>query len=139
VRLNNAAAALKGSAIVVRSGSLLGHAVIDGPKIRQVIDNLLGNAVKFSPPASTITVEVDSSGGQCSIAIRDQGPGIPEGERDVLFRDYGRTSVKPTGGEPSTGLGLSICHEIILAHKGIIRAGNLPGGGAEFRVTIPVS
>jgi signal transduction histidine kinase len=139
VRLNNAAAALKGSAIVVRSGSLLGHAVIDGPKIRQVIDNLLGNAVKVSPPASTITVEVDSSGGQCSIAIRDQGPGIPEGERDVLFRDYGRTSVKPTGGEPSTGLGLSICHEIILAHKGIIRAGNLPGGGAEFRVTIPVS
>lgn len=139
VRPNNASAALKGSAIVVRSGALLEQPVIDGPKIRQVLDNLLGNAVKFSPPASTITVEVESSGGQCTIAIRDQGPGIPEGERDSLFRDFGRTSVRPTGGEPSTGLGLSICHEIILAHNGIIRAGNLPGGGAEFRVTFPVS
>jgi signal transduction histidine kinase len=139
VRLNNASAALKGSVIGVRSCALLEQPVIDGPKIRQVLDNLLGNAVKFSPPGSIITVEVESSGGQCSIAIRDQGPGIPEGEGDLLFKDYGRTSVKPTAGEASTGLGLSICHEIMMAHNGVIRAGNLPGGGAEFRVTFPVS
>jgi signal transduction histidine kinase len=139
VRLNNASAALKGSSIVVHSGAFQGQPVIDGPKIRQVLDNLLGNAVKFSPPGSTITLEVDSSADQCSIVVKDQGPGIPEGEREVLFRDFGRTSVKPTSGEPSTGLGLSICHEIVLAHNGVIRAGNLPGGGAEFRVTIPVS
>jgi signal transduction histidine kinase len=139
VRLNNASAALKGTVIGVRSCALLEQPVIDGPKIRQVLDNLLGNAVKFSPPGSIITVEVESSDGQCSIAIRDQGPGIPEGEGDVLFKDYGRTSVRPTSGEASTGLGLSICHEIIMAHHGVIRAGNLPGGGAEFRVTFPVS
>jgi signal transduction histidine kinase len=139
VRLNNAAAARKGTAIVVRAGTVPGPLTMDGPKIRQVLDNLLGNAVKFSPPGSTVTVEVDGSAGQVSISVRDQGPGIPEGEHDKLFRDYGRTSARPTAGEPSTGLGLSICQEIMLAHKGSIRAENLPGGGAEFRVTIPAS
>jgi two-component system sensor histidine kinase/response regulator len=139
VRLNSAVAALKGTSIVVRAGAPSERMVADGPKIRQVLDNLLSNAVKFSPPGSTVAVEVGSSSGQCSIAVRDQGPGIPEGEHDRLFRDYGRTSAMPTAGEPSTGLGLSICREIILALNGAIRAGNLPGGGAEFLVTFPVS
>ena len=139
VRLNNAAALLKSSTIVVRSGTLPEQMVIDGPKIRQVLDNLLGNAVKFSPVGSTITVEVNTSFGECSIAVRDQGPGIPEDEHAKLFKDYGRTSVGPTAGEPSTGLGLSICREIIQAHNGAIRVGNLPGGGAEFRITFPAS
>jgi two-component system sensor histidine kinase/response regulator len=139
VRLNSASAAPKGTAIVVITGDLPERMVIDGPKIRQVLDNLLGNAVKFSPAGSTVTLEVASSAGVVSIAVRDQGPGIPEGEHERLFRDYGRTSALPTAGEPSTGLGLSICRDIILAHNGAIRVDNLPGGGAEFLVTFPAS
>jgi signal transduction histidine kinase len=112
---------------------------LDKPKIRQVLNNLLDNAIKFSPPGSTISVETELSANQCTIAIRDQGPGVPEGERAQLFKDFSRTSVKPTGGEPSTGLGLSICHRIMVAHAGGIHAENLPEGGAEFRITFPVA
>ncbi len=55
----------------------------------------------------------------------------------MLFKDFGRTSVRPTAGEPSTGLGLSICKDIMLAHGGTIHAENLTLGGAEFRFTLP--
>jgi signal transduction histidine kinase len=139
VKLNNAIAAGKGSTIVEIPGGLPESLNIDGPKIRQVLNNLLGNAVKFSPPCSTITVEKRLHSGRCSVAVRDQGPGIPDDEHDRLFKDYGRTSVRPTGGEPSTGLGLSICNEIMLAHGGTIHAENLAGGGAEFCITLPVA
>jgi two-component system sensor histidine kinase/response regulator len=139
VRLNNGTATLKGSKIVLNPGTLPDMLPIDGPKIRQVLNNLLGNAVKFSPAGSTIAVVEALRFGQCSIAVRDQGPGIPEDEHDRLFKDFGLTSVKPTGGEPSTGLGLSICYKIMQAHGGTIRAENLVGGGAEFCITFPVA
>ena len=111
---------------------------IDAAKMRQVVDNLLSNAVKYSPPGSTITAFVRTSG-TAEFAVRDQGPGIPEGERDKLFKDFSRLSVKPTGGEKSTGLGLAICRKIVEAHKGTICADNLPAGGCEFRVLLPPS
>lgn len=112
---------------------------IDPAKMRQVVDNLLSNAVKYSPPGSTITAALanDDSSGTCSFAVRDQGPGIPEGERDRLFKDFSQLSNKPTAGEKSTGLGLAICRKIVDAHHGAIVAENLPGGGCEFRVTLP--
>ncbi len=110
---------------------------LDPNKIRQVVDNLLSNAVKFSPPGSRIAVELDAVPGAIVFAVRDQGPGIPEAERGRLFKDFGRTSVRPTGGEKSTGLGLAICRKIVEAHNGTITAENLPGGGCVFRVSIP--
>lgn len=113
--------------------------VIDAAKIKQVIDNLLSNAVKYSPPGSVITAIVSPGAepGYCSFAVRDQGPGIPDNERDRLFKDFGRLSIQPTGGEKSTGLGLAICRKIVEAHRGRIVAENLPGRGCEFRVTLP--
>lgn len=138
VKMNNATATPKGSKIVVVQGALPGPLSIDGPSIRGVLNNLLGNAVKFSPPGSTITVEGHCEEGQCTIAVRDQGPGIPDDEHDKLFKDFGLTSVRPTGGEPSTGLGLSICQEVMRAHGGTVQAENLAGGGAEFRITFQV-
>jgi signal transduction histidine kinase len=69
--------------------------------------------------------------------VKDQGPGIPENERDRIFKDFGRLSVKTTGGEKSTGLGLAICRKIVDAHRGTITAENLPKRGCEFRVTLP--
>jgi signal transduction histidine kinase len=110
---------------------------LDPNKIRQVVNNLLSNAVKFSPPGSTITVEVETVAGAIVVAVRDQGPGIPEAERGKLFKDFSRTSVRPTGGEKSTGLGLAICRKIVDGHHGTITAENLPERGCVFRVTLP--
>ncbi|MDP3068826.1 MAG: hybrid sensor histidine kinase/response regulator [Opitutaceae bacterium] len=114
---------------------------IDAAKMKQVIDNLLSNAVKYSPPGSSIAVlaSIDEAAGTCSVAVRDQGPGIPESERDKLFKDFGRLSSKPTGGEKSTGLGLAIVRKIVEAHGGTITAENLPAQGCEFRFIIPLT
>lgn len=111
---------------------------IDGAKVRQIVDNLLSNAVKYSPPGSTVHVSFSlSQDGAQTIRVRDQGPGIPENERDRLFKDFSRLSARPTGGEKSTGLGLAICRKIVEAHRGTIAAENHPSGGCEFRVTLP--
>ena len=83
-------------------------------------------------------METAANGQEFSVAVRDQGPGIPESERDRLFKDFGRMSTKPTGGEKSTGLGLAICRKIVDAHHGTITAENLPGGGCVFRFTLPI-
>jgi signal transduction histidine kinase len=115
------------------------HAEFDATKMQQVIDNLLSNAVKYSPPGSTISVELHSGDAYCSFGVKDQGPGIPDDERDRLFKDFGRLSVRPTGGEKSTGLGLAICRKIVEAHRGTIEAENLAAGGCEFRVTFPLT
>jgi signal transduction histidine kinase len=112
---------------------------IDSAKMKQVIDNLLSNAVKYSPPGSNVRafVQPNPDNGTCSFSVRDQGPGIPEDERDKLFKDFSRLSSKPTGGEKSTGLGLAICRKIVEAHHGAIIVENLPDRGCEFRVTLP--
>jgi signal transduction histidine kinase len=118
-----------------RAGGL--YANIDAARMKQVIDNLLSNAVKYSPPRSSIAVELPADAGKCGFGVKDQGPGIPDNERDRLFKDFGRLSAQPTGGEKSTGLGLAICRKIVEAHGGAIVAENLPGGGCEFRVSLP--
>lgn len=112
---------------------------VDAAKTRQVIDNLLSNAVKFSPPGSTIHVSLDANPDNHHqiIRVRDQGPGIPDQERDRLFTDFGRLSNRPTDGEQSIGLGLAICRKIVESHRGTIEAENHPDGGCEFRVSLP--
>lgn len=138
VKLNNATATQKDSAIIIGPGTAPEFLALDGPKVRQVLNNLLGNAIKFSPPGSTITVRTETTANEFIIAVRDQGPGIRESERARLFKDFSRTSVKPTGGESSTGLGLSICRRIMQAHAGSIQVENAAGGGAEFRIHFPL-
>lgn len=138
VTLNGLESARKRTQIVFNERATAPAIRIDGPKIRQVIDNLLSNAVKYSPPGSTVQVALDlGPDGRQTIRVRDQGPGIPENERDRLFKDFGRLSARPTGGENSTGLGLAICRKIVDAHQGSIVAENQPAGGCEFRVTLP--
>lgn len=137
VYLNNINAARKNTRIQFTSSVRPALARIDGSKIKQVLDNLLSNAVKFSPPSSTIRVKVSEYAEGFTIAVQDQGPGIPEDERHRLFKDFGTLSVRPTAGEKSTGLGLAICRKIIEAHRGTITATNLSNGGCEFSVTLP--
>jgi signal transduction histidine kinase len=136
--LGNIEAAKKRSHIVAPPVSDVQFVDIDPAKMQQVVANLLSNAVKFSPPASTITVEIRRTDKHCVLAVRDQGPGIPDNERHKLFQDFGQLSVKPTAGEKSTGLGLAICRKIVEAHHGTIEAKNLSTGGCEFQVTLPL-
>ena len=128
----------KGSTIHVRGAEREVVATIDLSKIRQVVDNLISNAVKFSPPGAVISVEVGDSSRGPFVSVRDQGPGIPASERDKLFQAYGTLSARPTGGEQSTGLGLCICRKIVEAHGGSIEVENLFPVGCEFRFTLPV-
>lgn len=141
VALINREAGKKGTHIVFEHPPGPVIAPIDPAKMKQVIDNLLTNGVKYSPPGSTITATVgrDAGTGRASFAVRDQGPGIPDNERDRLFKDFSRLSSQPTGGEKSIGLGLAICRKIVDAHQGLIVAENLPQGGCEFRVTLPAN
>lgn len=138
VYLSNIEASKKQTRIVFSAGEQPVRCTLDPHKIRQVVNNLLSNAVKYSPPGSTINVELGAAAAAFTIAVRDQGPGIPESERHKLFKDFGRTSVMPTGGEKSTGLGLAICRKIIDAHHGTITAENLPERGCVFLVTLPI-
>ncbi len=137
VTLNNINAAKKGSHINLKSVDLPAQLNVDGPKIKQVIDNLITNAIKFSPPNSSVSVEASQTAADCTVAVLDNGPGIPEDEMHKLFKDFSQTSVAPTAGEKSTGLGLAICRKIIEAHGGTIRANNRPGGGCTFMFSIP--
>ncbi len=137
--LANMDAGRKKTTITVEPLPKLPEIQADEAKIKQVVENLLSNAIKYSPPASTIRVALKASTNDVMLSVFDQGPGIPEQERDRLFKDFGRLSTKPTGGEKSTGLGLAICHKIVEAHRGSINAYNLPDRGCEFRVTLPLA
>lgn len=138
VFLNGMEAATKRTQILLEEKSEVTLS-LDRTKMKQVVDNLLSNAIKYSPPGSTVRVALTTVDGKVAITVRDEGPGIPEGERDRLFKDFGRLSVKPTGGEKSTGLGLAICRKIVEAHDGTISAQNLPGRGCEFKVQLSLN
>ena len=123
---------------VAFAGRTAGHRVSADPaRIRQVVDNLLSNAIKFSPPGSTIEVRHLAQPQAQSVVVLDQGPGIPEHEKEFLFKDFSRLSVQPTAGEKTTGLGLAICRKIIEAHGGSIAAENAPTGGCAFKFELP--
>ncbi len=111
--------------------------VADADRIRQVLRNLLGNAVKFSAPGGKILIESRVRGETVSISVRDQGPGIPEEELESVFDKFIQSSRTKTGAG-GTGLGLAICREIVTAHGGEIRAENHPDGGAAFTFEIPL-
>ncbi len=111
---------------------------LDADKIKQVLRNLLNNAIKFSPEGGTIDVISSRKDESIVVSVRDQGAGIPENELDSIFSKFVQSSRKKasTGG---TGLGLPICREIIAAHKGRIWIENNPDIGANISFEIPLS
>lgn len=103
----------------------------------QVLDNLISNALKFSPPDKQIFVSVRAAGDHAECVIRDEGPGFTAEDKAKMFRRYARLSARPTGGEPSTGLGLSIVRKLVQAMDGELSCESVPGNGAEFTVRLP--
>ncbi len=112
-------------------------ATLDPAAIRRVIDNLASNAIKYSARGSHITLQVAKIGDDLEISVKDRGQGIPDSEQGKLFTEFGRTSVQPTEGESSTGLGLAICKKFVEQHHGRIAAVSKPGVGSTFSFTIP--
>jgi two-component system sensor histidine kinase GlrK len=107
----------------------------DATKLRSVFDNLLGNAVKFTPNGGAIRIQVRSAGATVSVDIEDSGPGVPAEEREAIFEAFYRGRV--SGRSEGTGLGLAIAREFAEAHRGRIAV--VPGtGGGHFRVVLPV-
>ncbi len=109
----------------------------DRTALGQVLDNLLSNAVKFSPSGKKIVILVQSLEHGAECVVQDQGPGFSDEDKQRMFRRYGRLSARPTGGEPSTGLGLSIVKKLVQHMGGELSCESAPGGGAAFRVQLP--
>ncbi|MBF0288249.1 MAG: PAS domain-containing sensor histidine kinase [SAR324 cluster bacterium] len=111
--------------------------MMDGPKIEQVINNLVSNAIEYSQPNTEVTIMVSSYDDRLKVAVRDEGVGISPDETERLFKPFGRTSAKKTSGEKSTGLGLAIARKIIEAHRGTIDVESEIGKGSTFFFSIP--
>ena len=112
----------------------------DADRIREAIDNLVSNAIKYSPIGGKITVGVTHEGDNTVIRIADQGAGLSPEDLGRLFGRFQRLSAKPTAGESSTGLGLSIVKRIIDMHGGDVTAESAgPGQGSTFTVTLPAT
>lgn len=112
---------------------------IDAVKIGQVINNLVSNAIKYSPRETLISIHAEEKDDRLSLSVKDQGLGIPKEEQYKLFNGFQTTSVRGTAGEKSTGLGLLICSKIIKAHGGTIEVVSEPGKGSTFWFSIPVT
>ena len=109
----------------------------DVSALGQVLDNLLSNAVKFTPPGGHIRVSVHPGLGKVGCQVQDDGPGFTAQDRVRMFRRYARLSAPPTGGEPSSGLGLSIVSKLVHAMHGELVCESIPGQGAKLIVRLP--
>ena len=109
----------------------------DPTALSQVLGNLLSNAVKFSPPGKEISIGVRSEESYVECYVQDQGPGFTEEDKTRMFQRYGKLSARPTGGEPSAGLGLSIVKKLVEAMGGALACESTAGSGARFTVRLP--
>ena len=106
--------------------------------LRQVLENLIGNAIKYSPERRSIWLSVRRNGGTVVIEVRDEGPGLTEDDKAKLFGRFQRLSARPTGGEIATGLGLSIVKQLVALHEGRVWAESAgPDQGTRFYVELP--
>ena len=120
----------------------VGLVLAEARRVGQVVSNLVGNALKFTPQGGSVTVTTrpaspevggDLPGGAV-LEVADTGPGIAAEDREKIFRRFSRGRARATGGEPSTGLGLYICREVVELYGGRIWFESAPGKGSRFFV-----
>jgi signal transduction histidine kinase len=108
----------------------------DGERLRQVVGNLVDNAVKYSPAGSPVDVRAASHDGVVVVSVQDRGPGIAADDQRLVFEKFGRVSTGNS--KPGTGLGLYIARSIAEAHGGSLDVSSSPGRGATFTLRLPV-
>jgi signal transduction histidine kinase len=109
----------------------------DIERLSQALANLVSNALKYSPPGATVTLWAENVYDRVRVCVADQGPGIPAGERNRLFTQFGKLSTRPTKGESSTGLGLWIVKHLIQLQNGTVGVECPAEGGSIFWVELP--
>jgi signal transduction histidine kinase len=108
----------------------------DGERLRQLLDNLVSNAVKYSAEGQEVHVSVGGGNGRVLLAVRDEGPGIAPEHQSLIFEKFGRAAAG--GAKPGTGLGLFIARSIAQAHGGSLDVHSAPGRGTTFTLTLPL-
>lgn len=109
----------------------------DQDMVRRIVENLVSNAIKFTAVGKHVWVRLKDEGQQTVLEVADQGPGIPAEEQHLLFVKYAQLSSKPTAGEISTGLGLSIVKRLVNELNGSVSCSSEEGKGTIFRVIFP--
>lgn len=132
-------AATDGIRLVVDVPSRPVRLEVDAGRLGQAVDNLLSNALKFTPRGGTVTVGVAPRDGEVAISVRDTGLGIPADEQDKLFTRFFRASTATRNAVPGVGLGLTITRAIAHAHGGTMDFHSEEGVGTEFRILLPAS
>lgn len=123
---------------VLMAENLSGYVMADRTRLQQIVSNLVSNALKYSPPQSEIRVNVLPDGeGYLVLEVADQGPGIPEEERHMLFMEFSKLSPRPTADESSTGLGLWIVKQMVERMAGEVGVYCPDSGGSVFWVKLP--
>ena len=138
VRLHQNLAEKRSMHILLESCPSVCKALIDPNKFKQVLSNLIGNAIKYSPEDTTVFVSAACDCKNLTITVRDQGYGIDEKEQELIFEPFKKATSATKTTAQSVGLGLSITKNIVTAHKGSIRVESKPGEGTSFIVTIPL-
>lgn len=109
----------------------------DPRRFKQIMDNLLSNASKYSPPLAQLRITVQPQADLIEIRVHDQGPGFSDEDRQKLFGYFQRLSARPTGNENSTGVGLAIVKQIVELHQGSIALESTSAQGSIFVVRLP--
>jgi PAS domain S-box-containing protein len=111
--------------------------VCDENKLRQVLTNLIDNAIKYSPDGGEVEIRLDAEHGECLIEVADEGLGIPSSELERIFEKFYRLDPQQTRGVGGSGLGLYICRELVERMNGRLEVESEPGRGSRFTVTLP--
>lgn len=105
----------------------------DADRLRQAMDNLIGNAIKASSPGGTVDVTAESRDGSVRVSVSDRGPGVAAADRDRIFEAF-----EQAGNRPGAGLGLYVVRTIAEAHGGSVELDAAPGAGATFTLVLPI-
>jgi two-component system phosphate regulon sensor histidine kinase PhoR len=125
--------------IHVRTPDVVPPVAADAEQLRQVLANLVDNAVKYSPRGGNVELVVEPNGARVRFAVRDDGLGIPEAEQERIFERFHRLDPQLVRGVPGTGLGLYIARELLRRMDAEIRVRSRPGAGSEFSFELPVA
>jgi signal transduction histidine kinase len=113
-----------------------GTASVDPARLRQAVQNLLENALRYTPPGGEVTVRATHFDSTVRIEVDDEGPGFPRGFESLAFEPFARAEGEADRNGAGSGLGLTIVRAVAEAHDGAIEAANLPGGGARLSLTL---